>query len=128
MSFGELFVARARRPLEKGTSVSASRAKGEPVGLFITPKSLMAFPTASSVVTMLALLSRGVLPTWVGSNSLIIGSSLFVGTIIFAATISQPELKPRSWGQWFVAVGVAVVNSAYLSAAGLGILGQIPHR
>lgn len=128
MSFGELFVARARRPLEKGTSVSASKGKGEPVALFITPKSLMAFPTASSVVTMLALLARRAFPTSVGSDSLIVGSSLFVGAIIFVATISQPELKPRSLGQWFVAAGVAVVNSAYLSAAGLGILGQIPHR
>ena len=108
MSFRNLFVVTAEET-EKGKPVAAS-AKGNAVGVFVTPKSLLAFPTASFAVTLVASFLKKIFPVITGSVWVSVGSAFFIGLVIFIATISSPTLKLQGWKQWFVAVAVGLVN------------------
>lgn len=128
MPFRELFIVTVRRKGEKGEAVAAAASKGEPVGIFITPKSLTTFPTASFVVTLLGILAKTLFPTWATSHWVPIVISLFVGSIILVATTLEPSLRPRSWQGWFLAIAVGLINSLYLAAAALGLLNEIGRK
>jgi hypothetical protein len=122
MSFGDLFVVRTQKVgVEKGTTVSAG-ARAHDVGIFITPKSLVTFPTASFAVSLLGLFWAKLFPGTAGSNWVAVVSAFFVGTVIFVATISTPGQRPREWSKWFVTIAVSLVNCIYLAATALGLL------
>ena len=122
MRFGDLFVVQTQARAEKGQAVASAAPRGAAVGVFITPKSLLAFPTASFVVTLLGLFTRRLFPFLAASVWVPLLSSCFVGVLIFVATVSEPTAKPRSWQQWFISIGVAIVNIVYLAASSLGLL------
>jgi hypothetical protein len=125
MVFGKLFVADTLDEAERGKPVAATAPRGSAVGIFITPKSLLAFPTASFAVTLLALFTQKLFPVLAASAWVPVAGSCFVGLIIFISTISEPRAKPRSWQGWFVSVAVAVLNSVYLAATSMGLLNEI---
>ena len=125
MAFRDLFIVAIQKKPEKGETVAAAAPKSGAVGVFITPKSLLAFPTASFVVTLLGLFARKISPSLGGSIWVPVISAFFVGTVIFVTTIGEPSLKPRSWQDWFVSVAVGLVNCVYLAAAALGLLSEI---
>jgi hypothetical protein len=125
MRFGDLFVVDTREKAEKGKAVASAAPRGGAVGVFITPKSLLAFPTASFVVTFLGLFTRKLFPALTTSVWVPVVSSCFVGFIIFVATISDPAVKPRSWQDWFISVAVGALNCVYLAATSLGLLNEI---
>jgi len=120
MRIRDLFVVTTQEA-EKGKPIAAS-SRGDAVGVFVTPKSLLAFPTASFVVTLLATFMRKIFPVVAGSIWVSVGSAFFIGLVIFITTISSPSFRLRGWKQWFVAVAVALVNCVYLAATALGLL------
>lgn len=90
---------------------------------FITPQSLMAFPFASGLVAGI----------WQATNALGIHDhnyigfliSLFVGSVVYGITISDPRLKTNR-GERLVGVGIGLINCFYLFMAALG-LHQVSH-
>jgi hypothetical protein len=124
MLFRELFIARARRPIEKGAAYAAAEPSGA-TGVFITPQSLTTFPTASFVVALVWLLAKALFPTCGASPWVPLIVSLLVGAVVFVATTSEPNVRPHSQKEWLVAVVVAILNSLYLAASALGVLGQL---
>lgn len=121
----KLFVVSTRRKAEKGEAFAAAAPEGESVGVFITPKSLMTFPTASLAVSVLSLLAKTLFPDRGGSAWVTVACSLFIGTIIFVATTSDPSVKPQTGRGWFLGTGVALINSLFLAASALGLLNQL---
>jgi hypothetical protein len=128
VSFRQLFVATGRIKTEKGKPVAAAASNGGSVGVFITPKSLTTFPIASFVVTLVGLFMKTLFPAWGSSVWVPTISSVFVGSVILVASTSEPNLKPRTWQGWFLAVCVALINSLYLAVSALGLLNQVGRR
>lgn len=120
--FKDLFIIRGPREPKKGEMVAAGRAKQENPGVFITPKSILTFPTASFVVTFIWLLAQKLFPTWGSSTWVPVLASLLVGLVIFLATTSDEEAKPKGSQAWFVSGAIAFFNSLYLAASALGLL------
>lgn len=122
---GNLFVIRGTTNLEKGDMLPAGRPKRENPGVFITPKSITTFPVASFVVTLIWVLARKLFPAGGSSIWIPVVSSLFVGLVIFLATTSDEEARPKGPQSWFVSGVVALFNSLYLAASALGLLAAI---
>ena len=120
MRFTDLFVV-TQQETEKGKPVAAA-ATSEAIGVFVTPKALLAFPTASFVVTVLATFIKKIFPVVAGSIWVPVSSAFFIGVVIFVATISSPKLKLQGWKSWFVTSAVGLVNCVYLAATALGLL------
>lgn len=130
MKISRLFVASVREHQSGGTFDVEPGQVGRQVapsatstGVFITPQSLTSFPVATGVVTAVwALVQR--LTSWGNSSWVPLILSLVVGTVIFLINTSEPSAAPQSRRGWVIAVSVAVLNSLFLCAASLGILGS----
>jgi len=102
--------------------VAAAAAQGEPTAVFITPKSLVTFPVASSAVTVVWLLIQQLFGNWGKSPWVPVGVALVLGFVIFAASVSDANVRPKSGAAWFVSIFVGGLNSLYLAASAIGIL------
>jgi hypothetical protein len=120
MDLRNLFVVTHAEEHEKGAPVAAARTNA--VGVFVTPKSLLAFPIASFAVALIASVLKKIFPTFGGSVWVPVGSAFFIGLVIFLTTISSPAINPKGARQWFIAISVGVVNCLYLVATALGLL------
>jgi hypothetical protein len=123
--FADLFIVRVSRVPSKGEMIASGKTREEAAGIFITPKSLSTFPTASFAVTLVWLLARKLFPVWGSSAWVPVVVSLLVGLIIFLETTSVKDAKPQNMRDWFVAISVASINSLYLAASALGLLAAI---
>lgn len=92
-------------------------------GTFITPQSIMAFPFASSIVAGIwqAMTSLGLRD----HNYIGFVISLFVGTVVYAITVSDPRLK-MTRAERLAGVGIGLINCLYLFMAATAIH-QIAH-
>jgi hypothetical protein len=122
MALSDAFVVKLRRHLEKGTTTAAAAPVEGAVAVFLTPKSLTSFPVASSLVCMMWALAKQFFPGWGTSVGVALAASLVVGLVIFVASTTDPDSRPKSPGQWFVSSAVAFFNSLFLAAAAIGIL------
>ncbi len=122
MALSNLFVEKVHRKPERGATVATAAPVEGAVGVFITPKSLMSFPVASVVVTILWGLCKRLFPTWGSSDVLVLGLSLLVGAVIFLISTADPDAKPKAPREWFIAALIAAFNSLFLAASVLGIL------
>jgi hypothetical protein len=114
MAFKDWFIVGRKPP--KGTALAAAAGSAE--GVFLSAKSLLSFPIASGVVTMLWKLSSHYLK--VGDIAVLI-ISLLVGALIFAISISDSSARPQGFLGWVIAIGIALINSLFLAASSLGL-------
>jgi lipopolysaccharide export LptBFGC system permease protein LptF len=106
----------------KGSEPPA-RTPRQDVAVFVTLQSLTTFPIASATVTVLWSLLARVTGTPGSMTSLLVISGA-VGALIFGGSMTSKSSRPKTVGRWTLAVGIAVINSLFLAAAALGILGQ----
>src|SRR5260370_127411 len=103
-----------RYPSAQGENVSVSE-QGEPVAVFLTPQSLASFPLAVGTIKVLVAL----LLALSGSINRDFAASLVataVGGLIFVLSIEDKEKRPASLIKWVGAVGIAIINTAFLAA------------
>jgi hypothetical protein len=86
-------------------------------GIFLTPQSLVAFPVASAVVTVVWKVLSGVFPAWGPSRITLLVVAGLVGALIY--TIS--ETARHTPKDRIISVAIAVLNSFFLAASALGI-------
>ncbi len=109
------------KPPQKGSTKAASAPTASPVGPFVTTSSIITFPVASTVVSIIWGLAKAVSPTYGASVVIPIIAAFLVGFFIYYIITSQPETKPKTNIEWNIARGIAIINSLYLAAAALGI-------
>jgi hypothetical protein len=122
MVFRDFFLARPQREEPEGLAFAASTEASPPVGVFITPQSLVTFPGASLAVTVVLVLLKKLVPGISTSPWVTLVAALVVGTVIFIITISDADAAPKTRMKWLVAVAIALFNSLYLAASILGLL------
>jgi hypothetical protein len=130
MALSGLFVARiapstVKPPFGQTAPTGETGNEGEgggSVAVFLTPKSLTTFPTASLAVTVLCTLSRNLYPALVTNRWVPIIAAMLVGAIIFLISISDSEVKPKSKIDWLVGGSVAFINALYLAAVASKLL------
>ena len=86
-------------------------------GVFVTPQSLVSFPVASSVVTIIWQVLGQMDARFAGNAAVALVISLVVGLFIYFITMSPQGTTQEKTAQF----GIAVVNSFVLAATALGI-------
>ena len=77
--------------------------------MFLSAKSLLSFPVATGLVTILWKLWLHYHP---GASDLIVFYiSLVVGALIFLIVISEPTARPQNLIGWIVSIIIAALNS-----------------
>jgi hypothetical protein len=98
-------------PFEAGEDASNG------VGVFITAQSILTFPVASSVVTVINQVLTTVLPGLTGNNLFTLIIAFIIGIIIYLISIDDKmSLREKTIG--FV---LAIINSFFLAASALGL-------
>jgi hypothetical protein len=109
-------VAAAAQPKGKGKGGAVAGAKAE--GAFVSSKSLVSFPVASALVTILFKLLQRLLKV---NEIAILYIAIVIGVLIFLIIINNKDARPTEPIGWIVAVLIGAVNSLLLAAASLGI-------
>ena len=94
----------------------------EATGVFITPQSLATFPVATAAVGIVWKVAETLVPSW--KDALIVPAiiSLLLGALLFFISITDPDAK-RTSRDLVIGVVVAIINSCYLFASAVGIIG-----
>ena len=131
MDWRGLFFARpwGRKRAVKAFGEGVPTAAGTPTkddssGTFITPGSLGTFAGATLAITLLATFVELLRPAWKTGQAHItvtVVIAVIVGALLFWVNSADKDRRPQSSDQWAMAVFVALVNTAYLSLASLGI-------
>ncbi len=131
MDWRKLFFAGAwrRKPAPKAFDEGVPAGAKTPVkddssGTFITPGSLGTFAGATVAITLLATFIELLQPAWKTGQAHIIVTVVIasvVGALLFWVNSADKDRRPKSSDQWALAVFVALLNTAYLSLASLGI-------
>ena len=124
MTFADLFVVRPRRMAERGPIQAAGAPSDQATAVFITPKSLMTFPVASSAVTFLWLLAQRLFQDWGKSPWVAVVIALVLGVVILIASTGDSEVRPKSRRDWTIAILVGLLNALYLAASAMGLVKQ----
>ncbi len=122
MAFQDLFIVARRAPAEKGAAVAAAAA-GSSEGVFLSAKSILSFPVASELVTILWKLWKHFDPGL--GDVAVLYISLVIGALIFLIVISEPAARPQSFIGWVVSIVIAALNSCFLAASALGLAKEI---
>jgi hypothetical protein len=85
--------------------------------VYLTPQSIVAFPVAASVVTVVWKVLAAVFPGWGSSRLTLLLIALLVGALLFVIS----ERKGHTIRERLVAVAIAILNSFFLAASALGI-------
>ena len=117
--FNAVVAARVQRV--KGEPRLSSAEEGSAKGVFITPQSLVTFPIATTVISIIWKVLGTLFPSIDGSLWIPACTSLMFGAFIFYVGISDPKAKTTRRDVIIGAV-VAVVNSFYLFASSVGIV------
>lgn len=131
MNWRALFFAgswkRKPPPMAFGEGVptgASAPTKDDGSGTFITPGSLGTFAGATLAITLLATFVELLQPAWKTGQAHIIVTvviAVIVGILLFWVNSADETRRPKSSDQWAMAIFVALVNTAYLSLASLGI-------
>jgi hypothetical protein len=112
----------ARQLPRKGQAIPTAAGSEAGAAVFLTPQSIVTFPVASVVVSVLWKLASAFWPIAGKSPWVPLIIAIVIGTIIFAISLSDNATKPQTGRQWFVAIGLGTVNSLFLAASALGLL------
>ena len=123
MSFRDWFLVGTRRPAEKGEARAAAEVPGSSEGVFLSAKSLLSFPVASGIVSIVWKLWQHFTP--LVHDIVVLWISLAVGAVIFLIVISDPAARPRTSVAWIVSFALAVLNSLFLAASALGLVNDV---
>jgi hypothetical protein len=113
----ERYAKRRSKPKRGSDQVSTTDTPVGSIGVFTTPQTLMAFPVAATIVTLIWKVLARVFPAWGGSMLVALMIALVVGFVIYVN--SQPNAKTLR--DKFVAASVALFNCFVLAATALGI-------
>jgi hypothetical protein len=98
--------------------VNADVSTLDKVGVFTTPQSLITFPGATAAVTTVWKVLGVVNPEWGEVNKIVpVVLAMLIGLLIFLTSVT----KSAGWRQRLGEFGIAIVNSATIAAASLGI-------
>jgi len=100
------------REKEKATPLASPS-----VSVFLTPQSLVTFPIASMVVSIVWKVLANVFPAWGGSKVTLLVIALVVGTLIYLISSGgKGTVRERAIG-----IFIAIFNSFFLAATAMGI-------
>jgi hypothetical protein len=100
------------------TVVNVDSTDASRVGVFTTPQSLVTFPGAVAAVTTIWKVLGAVSPSLGEQNRTVpIVLALLVGGLIYLTSVT----KGTTWREKLAGLAIAVVNSATIAAAALGI-------
>jgi ABC-type antimicrobial peptide transport system permease subunit len=97
--------------------VTPAAAADESVGVFISAQSIVTFPVASTVVTVVSQVLQAVFPALKGSNLVPLVLALVVGLLVYAISIT----KQMTTREKLIGLAIAVINCFFLAAGALGI-------
>jgi hypothetical protein len=89
--------------------------------VFATPKSLAAFPVATSLVATISRAARTICHADPDSVIVPLLSALAIGLAILIISVRDERARPRTRSDWLTVSSVAVINALVLFAAALGI-------
>jgi hypothetical protein len=131
MDWRKLFFAESwrRKPAAKAFGEGVPTGAGAPAkddssGTFITPGSLGTFAGATLAITLLTTFVELLRPAWKTGQphvTVTVIIAVMVGALLFWVNSADKDRRPQSSAQWAMAAFVALVNTAYLSLASLGI-------
>jgi hypothetical protein len=103
--------------------VNVDTANVDKVGVFTTSQSLVTFPGATAAVTTVWKVLGNVHPSLGDTNKIVpILLALALGLLIYLTSVT----KGTNWRERLSGLGIAIVNSATIAAAALGIEGAGP--
>jgi hypothetical protein len=95
----------------------APAAAGNTIGVFTTTQSVLTFPVASGVVTIIWQVIGGVFPSWGKKPVVALVIALLMGTLIWAVSTTRGQ----STRDKLIGGAIAIINSFSLAATALGI-------
>jgi hypothetical protein len=95
----------------------ANAPAGDSVGVFITAQSLVTFPVASAVVSVVSQVFQAVVPILKDSNLVPLIAAFVVGLLVYAISITK-QMTSR---EKLIGLVIAVINCFFLAASALGI-------
>lgn len=105
------------RPAADRAITPAAAAGDESIGVFITAQSLVTFPVASTVVTVVSQVLQAVFPAMKGSTLVPLILAFVVGLLVYGISIT----KQMTTREKLIGLVIAVINSFFLAAGALGI-------
>lgn len=87
------------------------------VPVFLTPQSIMTFPVASSVVTIIWKVMARIAPGWGGSVLSLAVISVLMGGLIFINGMTEGMTRKEK----VISFSIAMINSIILMSSALGI-------
>ncbi len=100
-----------------GDVAAAAAADESQVGVFISAQSLVTFPVASTVVTVVSQVLQAVFPALKGLNLVPLILAFVIGLLVYAISMTgQMTTKEK-----LIGLVIAVINSFFLAASALGI-------
>jgi hypothetical protein len=105
------------RASRAGSSDAGEPAGRQATGVYLTPQSIVAFPVAASVVTVVWKVLAAVFPGWGESRSTLLVVALAVGALLFVIS----DRKGQTTRERIISIAIAVLNSFFLAASALGI-------
>jgi hypothetical protein len=85
--------------------------------MFTTTESVLTFPVASGVVTIIWQVIGGVFPSWGKKPVVAFVIALLMGMLIWVASITKDQTKKDR----LIGAAIAIINSFSLAATALGI-------
>lgn len=115
----------APKVLKRGEAKPASARETsdkDAKGVFITPQSLATFPVATAAVGIVWKVIETLVPAWKGALAVPAVIALVLGALLFFISITDPDAK-RTPRDIVIGLVVAIINSCYLFASAVGIIG-----
>lgn len=96
--------------------------EGQPSApVFVSGAALLSFPVACGVIKYFpALIHAFIASVPSDSHRVMLITSIFVGAIIFIMNTSDAN-KPKDIAHWILAILIAVINTAFLLGAAIGL-------
>ena len=113
-----------KKPAIHGDAEAAGTESPQAAATFITPSSLATFAGATAAVIALSTFAGFLVPYLKDERPkiyLIAALAGLVAVVMFLVSVEDASSRPKSRGQWAIAILVALVNYAYLTSAALGI-------
>jgi len=108
--------------LKKGEIGAAGAESGQPTtGVFLTRQAVVSFPVATMVVKVLWELAKKLHIKSANTPWFGFWGGIIVGALVFLINLDATDPKPKGLKNWLILLGLAVLNSLFLSAAVLGI-------
>lgn len=116
MSIHDAFVVRLTPSV---AAPAAGTQNPQAQGVFISAQSLVSFPIASMVATLITKLAETLFK--VNHNYCALVASLVVGATVFVFNVTDPEAKPQGLAAWVKASAIGVLNALLLACSVLGL-------